>query len=306
MPRGGPAGGDGGHGGSVYLVGDSGLNTLYHLRGRSAYSADRGRHGEGSNKTGRSGQDLEVAVPLGTQVYFDEGGQLIGEVVTAGQRLRVAEGGRGGRGNARFASATNQAPRRSEPGELGVEHRLRLQLKLIADVGIVGLPNAGKSTFISVVSAARPKVADYPFTTLVPTLGVVTRGFDHRPFVIADLPGLIAGAADGAGLGHRFLRHVERCRILLHFVDLSQGEASAAEEFGAIEKELAAFGHGLLERRRHVIGSKLDAADEERRRDLRQAAVARDLRYFEVSSVDRRGVDELVAALEQDLKEHST
>ncbi len=269
------------------------------------YAAERGRHGEGSNKTGRSGGDLEVAVPLGTQVYADQSGQLVGEMLTAGQRLLIAEGGRGGRGNARFASATNQAPRRSEPGEPGAEKRLRLQLKLIADVGIVGLPNAGKSTFISAISAARPKVADYPFTTLEPTLGVVTRGFDHRPFVIADLPGLIAGAAEGAGLGHRFLRHVERCRILLHFVDLSHGEANAADELGAIEKELAAFGHGLLERHRHVVGSKLDAADDERRSDLRQAAVARDLRYFEVSSVDRRGVDELVAALEQDLKEQS-
>lgn len=302
VPRGGPAGGDGGHGGGVYLVGDAGLNTLYHLRGRSLWRAERGRHGEGSNRTGRTGADLEIAVPLGTQVWIEDD-VLVGEVVEEGQRLSVAAGGRGGRGNARFASPTNQAPRRSEPGGEGEERELRLVLKLIADIGIVGFPNAGKSTFISVVSAARPKVADYPFTTLIPTLGVVSRGFDHRPFVIADLPGLIAGAADGAGLGHRFLRHVERCRILLHFVDLSSGESDAADELETIEKELAAFDVGLMERPRHIVGSKLDAADEDRRRRLRQAAASRKLRYFEISSVDRRGVDELIDALDRDLRE---
>lgn len=305
VPRGGPSGGDGGHGGSVYLVGDSGLNTLYHLRSGSVYAAQRGRHGEGSNKTGRSGKDLEVLVPLGTQVFCGDD-ELLGEVVISGQRLLVAEGGRGGRGNARFTSPTNQAPRRSEPGREGVERHLRLVLKLIADVGIVGLPNAGKSTFISVVSAARPKVADYPFTTLVPTLGVVSRGLDHRPFVIADLPGLIAGAAAGAGLGHRFLRHVERCRILLHFIDLSHGKASAVEDLETIEQELVAFGHDLMARPRHIVGSKLDAADRDRQNELRQAAESRNLRYFEISAVDRRGVEELIAVLEQNLKERLT
>lgn len=303
VPRGGPAGGDGGRGGTVFLVGDAGLNTLYHLRSMSIHAADRGRHGEGSNRTGRSGVDLEIPVPLGTQVFSPEDNRLIAEVVSDGQKIEVARGGRGGRGNSRFTSPTNQAPRTAEPGEAGAERFLRLELKLLADVGIVGLPNSGKSTFIRVVSAARPKVADYPFTTLVPTLGVVTRGLDDRPFVIADLPGLIPGAAEGAGLGHRFLRHVERCRVLLHFVDVAQGESGAADELIAIERELAAFDISLMERRRYIVGSKLDAAAADRRRDLRSAAHERGLEYFELSSVDKRGVDDLITAVVRELTE---
>jgi GTP-binding protein len=221
VPRGGPSGGDGGDGGSVYLVGELSRNTLYHLRFQSLYAADRGRHGEGSNKSGKSAGDLEIPVPLGTVAHDDDTGEMLGEIVEDGERLLVASSGHGGRGNARFATATNQAPRHAEPGREGEERRLRLELKLLADVGVIGLPNAGKSTLISVVSAAKPKIADYPFTTLVPQLGVVAEGPLAEPFVIADLPGLIAGAAQGAGLGFQFLRHIERCRVLLHLVDLS-------------------------------------------------------------------------------------
>ncbi|HEV8237946.1 MAG TPA: GTPase ObgE, partial [Thermoanaerobaculia bacterium] len=279
VPRGGPSGGDGGHGGAVILVGDEGLNTLYHLSLPALYAAEKGRNGEGSNKTGRSGEDLEVRVPLGTQAFDVETGELVGEVLAQGERLVVAPGGRGGRGNARFSSATRQAPRHAQPGEEGVELRLRLELKLLADVGLVGLPNAGKSTLIASVSAARPKIADYPFTTLVPQLGVVALG-PYDSFVIADLPGLIAGAAEGAGLGIQFLRHVERCRVLLHLVDLSS-EGDAAEDFATVERELGEYNAALLERPRLVVGSKSDAALPERRESLRAAAAARGLPYFE-------------------------
>jgi GTP-binding protein len=303
VPRGGPSGGDGGNGGSVFMLGDAELNTLYHLRARSVWAAERGRHGEGSNRTGRSGRDLEVPVPLGTRVHSPEHDRVLGELLHDGQRLLVAKGGRGGRGNARFATATRQAPRTAEPGEEGEERRLRLELRLLADVGVVGLPNAGKSTFISVVSAARPKIADYPFTTVEPALGVVARTFEHRPFVIADLPGLIAGAAEGAGLGHRFLRHIERCRVLLHMVDLASGEASADRELAIVEQELGAFDAGLLLRPRYVVGTKLDAAAPQRRRDLSAAARQRGLAYFEISSLERSGIAELVESLERLLEE---
>ena len=295
VPRGGPSGGDGGRGGDVRLVGDEQLNTLYHLRFRSLYAGERGRHGEGSNRTGRSGKGQRLSVPLGTVVRDADSGELLGEVLAGGQELMVARGGRGGRGNARFATSTRQAPRHAEAGEEGEERRLRLELKLLADVGVLGLPNAGKSTLISVVSAARPKVADYPFTTLVPQLGVVAEGFDSEPFVIADLPGLIAGAAAGAGLGHRFLRHVERCRLLLHLVDLA-GEGDAAAELGTVEEELAAFDRTLLARPRIIVGSKLDAATGPRRAGLRAAAGERSLAYHEISSQTGAGIAELMAA----------
>jgi GTPase len=302
VPRGGPSGGDGGDGGSVYLVGHANRNTLYHLRFASLYAAERGRHGEGSNKTGRDGDDLEVAVPLGTVVYDAETGERLGEVLADGERLLVAAGGRGGRGNARFATATNQAPRRADPGEEGGERRLRLELKLLADVGVIGLPNAGKSTLISVVSAARPKIADYPFTTLVPQLGVVAEGPLSEPFVIADLPGLIAGAAQGAGLGIQFLRHVERCRVLLHLVDLSNPEGSAATDLAVVEHELGAFNPELMTRPRLIVGSKLDSALPERQEELRRAADERGLPYFEISAATNEGVKRLVGELAQRLQ----
>ena len=302
VPMGGPSGGDGGHGGSVWLVGEVGRNTLYHLQFASIYNAERGRHGEGMNRTGRSGNDLEIPVPLGTEVYDAETGERLGEVVQDGERLRVASGGRGGKGNARFATATNQAPRNCEPGRDGDDRRLRLELKLLADVGVVGLPNAGKSTLISVVSAARPKIADYPFTTLVPQLGVVAEGPLSEPFVIADLPGLIAGAAQGAGLGIQFLRHVERCRVLVHLVDLSNPEGSAAEDLATVEAELEAFNPELLERKRLVVGSKIDAVLPERREELQASAAERGLPYFEISSATHEGVKQLVAELARRLE----
>ena len=303
VPRGGPSGGDGGHGGAVILVGDEGLNTLYHLRFRSIYPAERGRHGEGSNKTGRSGKDLEIKVPPGTQVFDPEDSTLVGEILGHGERLVVAAGGRGGRGNARFATSTNRAPERADPGEEGVERRLRLELKLLADVGVVGLPNAGKSTLISVISAARPRIADYPFTTLVPQLGVVADGPTDEPFVVADLPGLIEGASQGAGLGHQFLRHVERCRVLLHLVDLAAEEGSAEEDLSTIEHEMEAFDPGLLKRPRWIVGTKLDSAREERRESLRAAAADRGLRILEISSESQEGVRDLGNGLRRLLAE---
>ena len=305
VPKGGPSGGDGGDGGSVYLVGNTNRNTLYHLRFASLYAAERGRHGEGSNRTGRSGDDLEVSVPLGTVVYDAETGERLGEVLTDGERLRVAAGGRGGKGNARFATATDQAPRRADPGTEGEERHLRLELKLLADAGVIGLPNAGKSTLISVVSAARPKIADYPFTTLVPQLGVVAEGPLSEPFVIADLPGLIAGAAQGAGLGIQFLRHVERCRVLLHLVDLSdvQGAGSAAADLAVVEHELGAFNPELMTRPRLIVGSKLDSALPERREELRQAAEERGLPYLEISAATNEGVSRLVGELARRLQQ---
>ena len=302
VPRGGPSGGDGGDGGSVYLVGHANRNTLYHLRFASLFAADRGRHGEGSNKSGREGEDLEIPVPLGTVAYDEESGEQLGEILADGERLLVAAGGRGGRGNARFATATNQAPRRADPGTEGGDRHLRLELKLLADVGVIGLPNAGKSTFISVVSAAKPKIADYPFTTLIPQLGVVAEGPLSEPFVIADLPGLIAGAAQGAGLGIQFLRHIERCRVLLHLVDLSNPEGSAADDLAVVERELDAFNPELLERSRLIVGSKLDSGLDARREELRAAAKERGLPYREISSATGEGVRPLISDLSRRLE----
>ncbi len=296
VPKGGPSGGDGGHGGAVRLLGDESINTLHHLRFRQLHAAERGRHGEGSNRTGRSGNDLEIRVPLGTQVTDADSGVPLGEILEDGERLLVAAGGAGGRGNARFKSSTNQAPRRADPGEEGEERRLRLELKLLADVGLVGLPNAGKSTLISRLSAARPRIAEYPFTTLVPHLGVVDRGPDAEPFVVADLPGLIAGAAEGAGLGHRFLRHVERCRVLVHLVDLS-ADGDAADDLATVEREVEVFDPDLLRRTRLVVGSKLDAVREERRELLREAARERGLEVLEVSAVSGTGLEALVGEI---------
>jgi GTPase len=292
VPRGGPSGGDGGDGGSLFLRGNAQLNTLHHLRFNPRYAAERGQHGEGSNCTGRSGDDLIVDVPLGTEVRDAESGELLGEILD-GEPLLIVRGGRGGRGNARFATATNRAPRRADPGEEGEARSLKLELKLLADVGVVGLPNAGKSTLISVVSAARPKIAEYPFTTLVPHLGVVGHGPDSEPFVIADIPGLIAGAADGAGLGHRFLRHVERCRVLLHLVDLS-GEEDVRAAVETIEGELRRFDPDLLARPRLLVGTKLDAARSERRSELEAVAAERGLPGLEISAVRHEGIDRLL------------
>jgi GTP-binding protein len=242
VPRGGPSGGDGGKGGDVLLTGDGQLGTLLDYSYRTSYQADRGQHGEGSNKTGRSGEDLVLRVPLGTAAYDADTGELLGELLEDGQRLVVAEGGRGGRGNTHFKTSTHQAPREWEPGQEGSERRIRLELKLIADVGLVGEPNAGKSTLLAAVTAARPRVADYPFTTLEPNLGVVQlSGF--RTFVVADLPGIIEGAHEGKGLGHQFLRHIERTRVLLLMIPVDVEDAQG--ELDRLRAELAAYSEHL-------------------------------------------------------------
>src|SRR5512143_1432644 len=245
VPRGGPNGGDGGHGGSVYLVASPHLNTLVNFRFHPEFHAKRGVHGQGSNRTGHDGEDLKIEVPVGTVVFHvsEDGGpgELVADLAHEGQRVLVARGGRGGRGNAHFATSTNRAPRRAEPGLPGEAWHLRLQLKLLADVGLVGYPNAGKSTLISRVSAAKPKIADYPFTTLTPHLGVVDLG-DDRSFVVADVPGLIEGAHHGQGLGHQFLRHVERTKVLVHLVDVSSASGrDPVEDFETIQEELRRF-----------------------------------------------------------------
>lgn len=299
VPRGGPNGGDGGRGGSVILRVDPSHNTLLHLHHQRTVRAQRGRHGEGSNRTGAGGADVVVPVPPGTVVRCAETGELVGDLVEAGQELVAAHGGRGGRGNARFASSTNRAPRRAEEGTPGEERELALELKLLADVGLVGLPNAGKSTLLARLSAARPKVADYPFTTLEPYLGVVRMpGDDMQTLVMADIPGLIEGAHQGAGLGTQFLRHVERCRVLAHLVDLGEWERLETD-VGAVRGELAAYEADLAARPWVLVGSKLDttsdreAALEELRRVAREIGVT----AVAVSAVTGEGLTELLRAL---------
>ena len=265
IPKGGPDGGDGGRGGSVILVADENLNTLIDYRFQPRYRADNGRPGEGRNKTGAGGRDLVLKVPVGTTVYNDETNTLIGEVVADADLMTVAEGGRGGLGNTRFKSSTNRAPRRTTPGTPGETYGLRLELRLLADVGLVGLPNAGKSTLISQLSAAKPKIADYPFTTLTPQLGVVSLA-PHRNFVIADVPGLISGAAGGAGLGTRFLKHLTRTRILLHLVDVAPVDnKNPVEVVETITDELEQFSPSLAARERWLVLNKVDLFDANER-----------------------------------------
>src|SRR5947209_12294688 len=251
VPRGGPSGGDGGRGGDVYMESSERHNTLVHFRFNPEYKAERGRHGEGSNKSGREGDDIVLKVPVGTILYDDASSERLHDFSRADERIVIARGGRGGRGNARFATSTHQAPREHELGRAGEERSFRLELKLLADVGLVGYPNAGKSTLISRISAAKPKIADYPFTTLEPNLGVVTVGEEphQESFVVADVPGLIEGAHTGSGLGVQFLRHIERTRLLAHLVDVSDasGREDAVEDFKVISKELASFGNGAGE-----------------------------------------------------------
>ena len=304
VPRGGPSGGDGGRGGDVWMVADSSLNTLLHLRYNPEHRADRGRHGEGSNCSGKEGADVEVRVPVGTQVIDTETGDLLVDLSEDGQRWLAAKGGRGGFGNSHFASSTNRAPRYHQEGSPGEEREFQLELKLLADVGLVGYPNAGKSTLISTISAAKPKVADYPFTTLEPHLGVVDLG-DFKTFVVADIPGLIEGAHGGAGLGDRFLRHVERTRLLLHLVDVSSiSGRDAVSDYEVIKRELAAYDPQLAERPQIVVATKLDALDEpERLESLRLRAKADGREFFEISSVTNRGVRELVHAVARRLDE---
>jgi GTP-binding protein len=298
VPRGGPSGGDGGRGGDVVLVGDSQQNTLLQFSYNPEHKAERGRHGEGSNKTGADGRTIEVSVPVGTVVYDADTGERLFDFSEAGQRYVVAKGGRGGRGNARFATSTHQVPTEHEPGRPGEERRLRLELKLIADVGLVGFPNAGKSTLISRISAAKPKIADYPFTTLAPNLGVVQLP-NYKSFVVADIPGLIEGAHTGAGLGIQFLRHIERTRLLAHLVDVSETSGrDPVEDFEIVLNELASFSEALAEKPMIVVASKMDAAqDPERVEALRQVATGRGLAFFEISSATGQGVDALKYAM---------
>ena len=304
VPRGGPSGGDGGKGGDVWLEADDGLNTLLHLRYNPEHKAERGRHGEGSNRHGKDGADAVVKVPVGTQVFDAESGDLLFDFTEAGQRFRAAKGGKGGWGNQHFATPTRRAPKFHYTGRPGDEKELQLELKLIADVGLVGFPNAGKSTLISVISAAKPKIADYPFTTLEPNLGVVDLG-DFKTFVVADIPGLIEGASEGAGLGDRFLRHVERTKLILHLVDVSSiSGRNPVEDYEIINRELANYNEDLAARPQIVVATKLDALDEpERLESLREKAKQDGKEFFEISAVTNQGTKELVAAIAKDLEE---
>jgi GTP-binding protein len=307
VPRGGPSGGDGGNGGSIYVEANPNDNTLLRYRYNREFKGERGRHGEGSNCTGQSGGDTILKVPVGTLVFDEEGGQLLADLKTPGQRILVAQGGKGGRGNQHFAKPWHQAPREKEEGQLGEERRLRLELKLLADVGLVGFPNAGKSTLISVISAARPKIANYPFTTLEPNLGVVnadggTGGHGSelgRTYVVADLPGLIEGASEGAGLGIRFLRHVERTRLLAHLIDTSDSaEMDPVKAFEIIEGELAAFSGAMLEKPMIVVATKLDATtDHTKLEELRKFCGEKNLKFHAISAPTGEGVKELVRAM---------
>ncbi len=294
VPRGGPAGGHGGKGGDIILEVDSQLNTLIHFKKRSHFKAERGGHGGGKNMTGPGGRDMIISVPPGTVARHAETGQLLADLTEPGQQAVVAHGGKGGRGNTAFKSSTNQAPKIAERGLPGEELWITLELKLIADAGLVGMPNAGKSTLLSVVSAARPKIADYPFTTLQPNLGVVV--MDHRDLVMADIPGLIEGAAEGAGLGHQFLRHIERSRLLVHLLNGASPDPLA--EFDQINEELALFSQKLAEKPQIVVLNKIDLPEAQAHWPaIRARAQELDLPVYKISAVTQQGVRALVAAL---------
>jgi GTP-binding protein len=303
---GGPDGGDGGRGGSVFLEGDSGLNTLVDFRHLRKYKAQNGQGGSGRNKTGRSGEDIVVRVPLGTIVTDLESGERLGEVTDHGQILLVAQGGRGGLGNVHFKSSTNRSPRKTVPGSPGDELELNLELKVLADVGLLGFPNAGKSTLISTVSAARPKVADYPFTTLYPNLGVVRIDIE-RSFVIADIPGLIEGAAEGTGLGIQFLKHLQRTLLLLHLVHLAPLalDVDPVEQVRQLEQEMLKFDAGLMDKPRWLVFSKADILPPEEAREKAENAVAElgwEAPWMLISSVTKSGTEELMQRVSAELE----
>lgn len=302
VPRGGPDGGDGGKGGSIYAVASPHLNTLVSYRFNREFHARRGGHGQGSNRTGRDADDIELEVPVGTLIYEksedpEASPVLLGDLVEPGQRVLLAKGGIGGRGNARFVSSTNRAPRRCEDGTAGEEKRLQLQLKLLADVGLVGFPNAGKSTLISRISAARPKIADYPFTTLIPNLGVVSLS-GNRSFVVADVPGLIEGAHEGRGLGDRFLKHLDRTKVLVHLVDVSGASGrNPIDDFETIQTELSRFSADLAAKPQLVAATKMDAVTDGPAVDVLAAHVkGRGLPFFRISAVTGEGLGELQEA----------
>ncbi len=306
VPRGGPSGGDGGRGGDVIMESSQRHNTLIHFRYNPEHKAQRGEHGMGSNCTGQDGRSLTLQVPVGTSLYDQETGELVHDFREPDERIVVAKGGRGGRGNQHFATSTHQAPREHELGRAGEERAYRLELKLLADVGLVGYPNAGKSTLISRISAARPKIADYPFTTLEPNLGVVTVGQEpeQQSFVVADVPGLIEGAHLGQGLGVQFLKHIERTRVLAHLVDVSDasGRPDPVEDFKVINNELASFGNRsgeqpLAEKPMIVVATKVDAANPEKLKKLAAHAKRRKLEFHAISAVTGEGIDELKWAL---------
>jgi GTP-binding protein len=303
VPRGGPSGGDGGHGGSVYAVASPHINTLINFRFHPLFSAERGEHGMGSDCTGHGGADLELAVPIGTLVYEktvdpDQPNVLIADLAEEGQRVLVARGGRGGMGNARFATSTNRAPRKVQPGEPGEIKDLRLELKLLADVGLVGFPNAGKSTLIARISAARPKIAAYPFTTLTPNLGVVSLSHD-RSFVVADVPGLIEGAHRGLGLGHQFLRHLERTKVLVHLVDVSsESGRDPVADLDTVRRELELFQPTLAAKPQIVAANKLDAVDDpDRVTAVARRAAELSLPFVGISAATGEGVSDLLEAM---------
>lgn len=308
VERGGPDGGDGGNGGSVYLVADEALNTLVDFRFQPRYKAPKGEHGKGSDRTGAKGEDIYLKVPLGTSVFDDDTDTYLGDVAQLGDTMLVAKGGKHGLGNTRFKSSTNRAPRRITKGDPGETRNLRLELKLIADVGLLGLPNAGKSTLIRAVSAARPKVADYPFTTLVPNLGVVRVG-EEQSFVIADIPGLIEGAADGAGLGVQFLKHLARTRLLLHLVDLAPFDGSdPAHNYQVIEQEVAKYSQGIADKDRWLVFTKADLLAEGELNET-VATILSQLDYkgpfYRVSSISGAGTGDLMNDINDYLKELS-
>jgi GTP-binding protein len=307
IPFGGPNGGDGGDGGSVYLVADENVNTLVDFRHLRDYRAERGQNGMGRDCTGKSGEDLYVRMPVGTQIYDNETGELLGDLVSHEQTLLVAQGGFHGLGNTRFKSSTNRAPRQSTPGTPGEVRWLRLELKLLADVGLLGLPNAGKSTFIRAVSSATPKVGDYPFTTLYPNLGVVKVDYE-RSFVIADVPGVIEGAAEGAGLGIQFLKHLSRTRLLMHLVDVAPYDMSdPVENVRMIEQELEKFSAELAGRERWLVLNKIDLLPEEEREQHCQAIVdALDWQgpVFKVAAINKTNTQELVYKIMEYLEQH--
>lgn len=299
VPRGGPSGGDGGRGGDVIMVATMHRNTLLHFRFNPEYTAQRGRHGEGSNRTGHDGENVTVEVPVGTVIFDAETGEKLFDFTKHGETWIAARGGRGGRGNARFATSTHQAPTEHEPGKPGDFRKLRLELRLLADAGLVGYPNAGKSTLISRISAARPRIADYPFTTLEPNLGVVELP-DHRTYVVADIPGLIEGAHEGRGLGFRFLKHVERTKLLVHLVDMSDTGRDPVHDFESLMRELESFSLELANKPMMVVASKMDAAQSpEKIEELRRLAADRSLSFFEISSATGQGIETLKFAIAQ-------